>query len=292
MEIRLKECFFIQPNIYYIFRKAGTMIVSDYHIHTRFSGDCSTDLDDLAAAAIQKNLKTICITDHHDFGYIEEDILFELDATGYYKTMQNFSDRYRDKIDIRIGVETGLEPDKSALLHDFVTSCDFDFVIGSSHLINGVDPYYKEYFEGKTEKQAFMEYFESILRNLKSCKDFDVYGHIDYVVRYAPNKDKNYSYQEYGEIIDEILRALLKMDKGIEINTSGYRSGLSEPNPCTAIIKRYRELGGEIITVGSDAHVKEHIGYHFDRVSDILKHCGYCYYTVFKNRKPDFIKLK
>lgn len=267
------------------------MILSDYHIHTKFSGDCSTEPDILAATAIAKGLKTICITDHQDFGYTDDGVLYELDAMNYYNTMQEFSDKYRDKLDIRIGVETGLEPDKSTLLHDFVSSCDFDFVIGSSHLVNGVDPYYKEYFEGKTEKQALLEYFESILTNLNFCKDFDVYGHIDYVVRYAPNKDLNYSYQKYGDIIDEILKTLLSMGKGIEINTSGYRSGLSEPNPCTDIIRRYREFGGEIITIGSDAHFPEHIGYKFDSVSEILKRCGYKYYTIFKKRKTEFIKL-
>lgn len=267
------------------------MILSDYHIHTIFSGDCSIEPDVLAAAAITKGMNTICITDHQDFGYIEDDVLFELDALEYYNTMKAFSNTYKDKIDIRIGVETGLEPDKSTLLHDFITSCEFDFVIGSSHLINGVDPYYKEYFEGKTESQAFMEYFESILTNLNYCSDFDVYGHIDYVVRYSPDKNLNYSYQKYSDIIDEILKTLLSMDKGIEINTSGYRSGLGEPNPCIDIIRRYRDLGGEIITIGSDAHFPEHIGYKFDTVSEILKHCGYSYYTIFKNRKPEFIKL-
>ena len=267
------------------------MILSDYHIHTIFSGDCSTEPDVLAAAAITKGMNTICITDHQDFGYIEDDVLFELDALKYYNTMKAFSNTYKDKIDIRIGVETGLEPDKSTLLHDFITSCEFDFVIGSSHLINGSDPYYKEYFEGKTERQAFMEYFESILTNLNYCSDFDVYGHIDYVVRYSPDKNLNYSYQKYGDIIDEILKTLLSMDKGIEINTSGYRSGLGEPNPCIDIIRRYRDLGGEIITIGSDAHFPEHIGYKFNTVSEILKHCGYSYYTIFKNRKPEFIKL-
>ena len=267
------------------------MILSDYHIHTKFSGDCSTEPELLVDAAISKGIHTICITDHQDFGYIEDNVLFELNAADYYNTIQDFSNRYRDKINIRIGVETGLEPDKSTLLHDFISSCNFDFVIASSHLINGVDPYYKEYFEGKTEKQAFMEYFESILMNLKFCDDFDVYGHIDYVVRYSPNKDLNYSYQEYDEIIDEILKTLLSMNKGIEINTSGYRSGLSEPNPCIDIIKRYKELGGEIITIGSDAHFPGHIGYKFDEVSKILEHCGYNYYTIFNNRKPEFIKL-
>lgn len=267
------------------------MIQSDFHLHSAFSGDCNTPLDELAATAISKGLKTICITDHQDFGYTDGGVLYELDVQDYYHTLKKFSENHQDKLDIRIGVETGLEPDKADLLHDFVSSCNFDFVIGSSHLINGFDPYYKEYFEGKTEKQAILEYFESILTNLKYCNDFDVYGHIDYVVRYTTQKDKNYSYAKYSDILDEILKELLRLEKGIEINTSGYRSGLSAPNPCIDIIKRYREFGGEIITIGSDAHYSEHIAYKFDTVYEILLDCGYRYYTMFRNRQPDFMKL-
>ena len=98
-----------------------------------------------------------------------------------------------------------------------------------------------------------MEYFESILENISAYDGFDVYGHIDYVVRYGPNRNREYSYGRYKDILDEILKKLISMGKGIELNTGGYHYGLGEPNPCTAVIRRYRELGGEIITIGADA---------------------------------------
>lgn len=267
------------------------MILSDYHIHTKFSGDSEADFKDIVSSAVSKGLKEICITDHQDFGFVAEGVLFELDADEYFNTLCNISEKYCDDIIIKKGIETGLEPDKAKLIHNFVNSHPFDFVIGSSHLINGKDPYYKEYFEGKTEHEAFMEYFESILTNLDYCDDFDVYGHIDYVVRYSPNKNKNYSYQKYSEILDEILLKLIDKGKGIEINTSGYLSGLNAPNPCVDVIKRYREFGGEIITAGSDAHKPENIANRFLIATEILKACGFKYYTVFNNRKPEFIQL-
>lgn len=267
------------------------MILSDYHIHTKFSGDSEAEFEDIINSAVSHGLKEICITDHQDFDFVADGILFELNSDEYFNTLLDIEKKYSSRIKIKKGVETGLEPDKATQLHEFVTSHEFDFVIGSSHLINGFDPYYKEYFEGKSDYQAFMEYFESILINLDYCNDFDVYGHIDYVVRYCPNKNNHYSYDIFHDIIDSILIKLIKMGKGIEINTSGYRSGLNAPNPCLEVVKRYHELGGEIITIGSDAHVAKDIGYRFSDAENILKECGFKYYSVFRHRKPTFIKL-
>ena len=136
-----------------------------------------------------------------------------------------------------------------------------------------------------------MEYFESVLTNVKTDVNFDVYGHLDYVVRYGPNKDAYYSYEKFADIIDEILRLLIGKGKGIELNTAGFKYGLAHAHPTEAILKRYRELGGEIITIGSDGHAKEQVAWDFHKVPDLLKTAGFDYYTVFKNRKPQFIKI-
>ena len=170
-------------------------------------------------------------------------------------------------------------------------SYPFDFVIGSSHVVHGVDPYYPNYYDNRDEDTAYMEYFESILENIATDADYDVYGHIDYVVRYGPNKNEFYSYKKFSDIIDEILIKLIEKGKGIEINTAGFKYGLNHPNPTEDIICRYRQLGGEIITIGADGHKPEHIAYDFHKVPEILKNAGFNYYTVFKNRKPDFIKI-
>ena len=136
-----------------------------------------------------------------------------------------------------------------------------------------------------------MEYFESILENLAAFSEMDSYGHLDYIVRYGPNQNREYSYRRYQDILDEILRALISKNVGLELNTGGFHYGLGEPNPCTDIIRRYRELGGEIITVGADAHAPHNIAHSFDRAADILRECGFRYYTVFRERKAWFLPL-
>ena len=133
--------------------------------------------------------------------------------------------------------------------------------------------------------------FEEELKNIIAHDCFDVAGHLDFVVRYGPNKNVCYSYEKYRDVFDEILKVLVEKGKGIECNTAGFKAGLGHPHPTEAILKRYRELGGEILTLGSDAHVPEYVAYHFDQVGELLKGCGFRYYTVFKNRKPEFLPL-
>ena len=155
-------------------------------------------------------------------------------------------------------------------------------------MVNGQDPYYPAFFEGRTEKESYISYFESIIENLHTMSCFDVYGHIDYVVRYGPNKNQFYSYKEYSDWLDEIIRLLIDKGLGMEINTGGYAAGLGHPNPHEDILKRYRELGGEIVTIGSDAHAPERIAADFDRACSILKKCGFRYHAIFRKRKPTF----
>ena len=134
-------------------------------------------------------------------------------------------------------------------------------------------------------------YTEEELANIRKFSNFDVYGHLDYVVRYGAAKDADYSYDKYKDILDKILTTLLEKEKGIELNTGGIKSGMKDFHPCMDVLKRYRELGGEIITVGSDAHEPSHIADSFDRAYDVLKECGFKYYTVFEKRLPEYIKL-
>ena len=127
-----------------------------------------------------------------------------LDFDAYYKEIAEFRDRYAGQFTIRWGVEIGLQPQIADVNRDATARYPFDFVIGSSHVVHGIDPYYPKYYEGRTEAEAYLEYFESILENLHTDVDFDVYGHIDYVVRYGPNQNRDYSYKKYSDVIDEI----------------------------------------------------------------------------------------
>ena len=133
---------------------------------------------------------------------------------------------------------------------------------------------------------------DETLTDISCCPDFDALGHLDYSVRYGTHREEEYSYQAFSDQIDEILRFLIEHGKGLELNTAGLKYGLPFAHPHPDILKRYRELGGEIVTIGSDAHREEHIAYGFDKVSGILEDCGFRYYAEFKNREPVFRRIK
>ena len=271
----------------------GRQILWDCHMHSSFSADSDTPMEVMIHRAVETGLQGITFTEHLDPDYpvTPDNLDFSLDIPAYKEKLAELSDMYKDKIQVRFGIELGLQMHLGEYFDSLLSQTSFDFVIGSSHLVHGYDPYYPEFFEGRKEFLCYMEYFESILENISAYDGFDVYGHIDYVVRYGPNKNREYSYGRYKDILDEILKKLISMGKGIELNTGGYHYGLGEPNPCTAVIRRYRELGGEIITIGADAHTPDKIACAFDKAASVLEACGFRYYTIFKDRKPEFISL-
>lgn len=263
----------------------------DTHMHTHFSGDSDANAYEMAQAAITARMEGICFTDHLDIDYPENPGRFLIDFASYFRELLDVRAHFDPILPIYIGIELGLQPYLFNLLPGIVSQYPFDFIIGSSHIVHHEDPYYPYYYNGKTEDSAYQEYFESILENLDAFDCFDVYGHLDYVVRYGPNTNTFYSYEKFSEVLDEILLTLIQKGKGIEVNTAGYKYGLGHPNPTEKIIKRYHELGGEIITIGSDGHRPKDVAFAFEKVPSILKMAGFRYYTVFKKRKPEFIKL-
>jgi histidinol-phosphatase (PHP family) len=265
-------------------------MLPDYHFHTEFSGDSDTAVRDQLNAAIALGMDSLCVTDHHDYD-VESIIDFILDIDPYMQTMAQIREEYKDRIDLRIGIELGLQVHLQDYFKELLDRYPFDFVIGSTHFINRTDPAYPSYFIGKKEEDVYLHYFETTLDNVKALDDYDVIGHLDYIVRYGPNKNKYYSYRAYSSIIDEILKTVIEKGKGIECNTAGLRKGIGQPNPSFDTLKRYRELGGEIITIGSDAHIPQDIGSDFETVRQILMDCGFTYYTEYKNRIPEFKKL-
>lgn len=269
------------------------MLAADCHVHSVFSSDSETPVERMIEAAIAQGRKYFYLTDHHDFDYpIGEDGRdFILDLDCYLSALAQLKSQYQHKIQIRTGVELGLMAQIVDKINVFAARCPFDFIIGSSHLVHGKDPYYAEYYAGKTEKQAYEEYFLSILENVRVFDCFHVYGHLDYVIRYGPNKDRFYDPYDYYDILKELLHVLIVKGKGIEINTGSMYKGLVYPHPHETILKLYRQLHGEIITVGSDAHVPQYVGYGFEQAEALLKKCGFQYYTLFEAGKPQQIRL-
>lgn len=270
-------------------------LTTDFHMHSSYSGDSDTPMEQMASQALKAGLTQICFTEHMDYDYpTNEEIpegYFEFNTDAYLFDLLRLREKYDGQLKILFGVELGLQPHLMRKLAVYAKSYEFDFIIGSTHVCHGKDPYYASFYEGRPEEEAYREYFTSTYESIKKFQNFDVYGHLDYVVRYGPNKDSEYSYEKYKDVIDPILSFLIEHEKGLEINTGGLKYGLRDVNPCADILKRYRELGGEIVTVGSDAHVPEYVGYRFDTAAEILKACGFKYYTTFEHRMPEFHKL-
>ena len=265
-------------------------MLPDYHLHTDFSGDSTTPPRAQIERAIQLGMDSLCITDHHDYD-VESIIDFNLDLDPYMSSLTRLQEEYKDRIDVRIGIELGLQVHLKEYFKELTRRYPFDFVIGSTHFIDRKDPAYPEFFEERGEANAYLQYFETTLDNVSHLDDYDVAGHIDYIVRYGPNKAAFYSYEAYRDILDRILKAVIEHGKGIECNTAGLRKGIIQPNPAADVLKRYRELGGEILTIGSDAHIPEDLGADFERTRELLKECGFSYYTVFHQRKAQFLPL-
>ncbi len=271
-------------------------ITADYHLHSHHSGDSTEPMETMVLTAIQKGFSHICFTEHMDMDFPitpnTPEGTFLLNTDSYLYELALLKATYADRIKILFGVELGLQPHLQKQLALYAKSHEFDFIIGSTHIVNRKDPYEKAYYEGRSEEEAFREYFQGIIDNIKKFRNFDVCGHIDYVIRYGQNKDQNYSYEKYKDLFDTLLTTLLDAEKGIEFNTGSFRHYGKDSNPCMEdILKRYKELGGEIITVGSDAHSSKDMGVQFERAAEILKACGFKYYCVFENRLPEFKKL-
>lgn len=274
------------------------MLTADFHCHTSFSSDSDTAPELMVERAIELGLHYLCITDHMDHLFPPQyNTPFTFDAAAYQEKLSLLKERYRGQITLLTGVELGLrnEPEifpqcqsfYQSLVHDY----PWDFVIGSTHILAQMDPYFPEYWQNHSAAGGMLAYFESILFNVKNYNMFQVYGHLDYLVRYLPVDVKDYCYADYADLIDEILKLLISQGRGIEINTSGYKYGLPYAHPRPELLRRYRELGGEILTIGSDAHKPEHLAYDYKKASELLSSLGFRYYTIFQNQSPKFLPL-
>lgn len=267
-------------------------IAYDCHLHSDFSGDCDVPASVMIERAISLGLDGICFTEHLDLDApVTDGCDFSLDTDSYFKKMRHLQEMYNGRISIRIGVELGIQSHVLDILTDYAASWPFDFIIASQHYVNGGDPYYPSYFEGRRERRCYEEFFEVQLSNLKHFSSYQTLGHMDYIVRYGPNRNSRYSFEAYADYIDPILHHLIENGKCLEVNTGGFKYGLGQPNPDTSVLKRYRELGGELITIGSDAHAPEHLAFDFSRTAELLVQLGFRYYSVFRNRAAELIPL-
>lgn len=261
----------------------------DYHVHSSFSADSSTDMDKICIKAVKQGLSEICFTEHLDIDY-PYDENFTYNFKDYDDKINIMKEKY-PMLSILRGCEAGIQKNTCIKTYNALVNQNLDFIIASVHVINGMDPYYKDYYKNKSKKSAYSEYVDVLYETINLYKTYSVIGHIGYVAKFAPYDDVSFSYDDYHEKIDQILRTVIETGHGIEVNTSGYKNGIS-PLPNFDIIKRYKELGGSIITIGSDTHSDVFLAYKFHDALELIENAGFKYITRFKKMVPIFEPIK
>lgn len=257
----------------------------DFHIHSMVSFDGHDTSLAMAKAAAAKGLKEICFTDHLD--YVPDMWYMAFDTAVYNAAYDGLE---VPGLTIRRGMEFGLTPDNQEQFRQDLQRRAFDFVIGSVHIVDGVDVYFQPYWEGKNVAQAYERYLQEILACVRNHEGFDVLGHLTYISKARANPTwEPVRYEDFADLADEILKTLVTKGIGLEINTSGIaRSG--DFLPPRRFLERYRELGGEIVTVGSDAHTADRVGDRAGEALAILKEI-FGHVCTFADRKPIFHTL-
>ena len=263
------------------------MIKADCHIHTDYSGDAQSSMEEMIVQAAKLGLQVIYLTDHKDYTPVFEQINFD----NYQKEFEKLRRKYKDQIEVRLGIEIGVAPNLASEIKKLTAAHPFDFVIGSVHELRGEDMYFGNSFGDSPKDEMYTEYLQCIYESVCNIDEICVIGHFDYISRYGPYEDPALKYEDFSEHIDLILQELIIRGKGLEVNTSGFRYGIANVYPDIQILKRYKQLGGEIITIGSDAHCAENIALNFKEAEEIVRQAGFEYLTLFKELKPEFMKF-
>lgn len=264
----------------------------DNHMHSAFSGDSEANPLDMIEAAKAKGLAGMTFTDHLDLDFFDEPGVFDLDLPDYYEKQHAIAlDASTEDFTVLTGVEVGLMPSVADRNNALLSGIDFDFILGSTHQVDNHDPYFDSFWAGKNEKDLFIRYYESVLENINTFDNFDSLAHLDYIFRYSRVDKTQDTYTPYRDLVDAVLEKIIKMDKALEINTGAYIKAMPEPNPGSAIIKRYHEMGGRLITLGADAHEPKNVAIGFEKLPAILSDAGFKEFYVYKKRVPHAVAL-
>lgn len=257
----------------------------DFHMHSDFSADCSVSMEKMVIASIEKGLKGICFTEHIDYDYPSKDFIFEFNLDDYAKRIAELQEKYHGIIEINKGVEIGVQPHLSARYNALLKETSFDFVICSMHTTDKKDLHFGELFKNRTIESAYQLYYDELLDCIKNVNNFNVLGHLDLVKRYTIDRQPDH---DFHDVITTIFKEIIPAGKGIELNTSGVRYGLAGGMPSDDILKLYLDCGGEIITLGADAHRETEVAFQFNDSLKLLKSIGFKYVSTFKNQEPKF----
>lgn len=274
---------------------------ADYHVHTSFSDDSDYPMEEVVKKAISLGIDEICFTEHVDYGvknelaYEESDIevrdkrVYNCNYNEYLAEISRCRKLYGEKIDIKLGIEFGVQIHTIPKFQRDFERYNFDFVILSCHQVEDKEFFIYRFQEGKTQEEYNNKYYEEILKVIKEYKNYSILGHLDLIKRY--DKVGDYPFEKTKGIVEEILKQVIKDGKGIEVNTSNFRYKLPDLTPSRDILKLYKDLGGEIITIGSDSHREEHLGHKISYIREELKKMGFKHFCTYEKMKPIFHEL-
>lgn len=278
------------------------MMIADYHMHTYYSDDSQYEMEKAVKKAIDLGLNEICFTDHVDYGIkLEHEDYMRLneeerknrvanvDYTRYFEEIRQLQIKYKDRITIKQGMEFGIQTHTIPAFQTLFDRYDFDFIILSCHQVEDKEFWTQDFQKGRSQQAYNERYYEEILNVIKVYKDYSVLGHLDLLKRY--DLEGEYPFEKTKDIITEILKIVIADKKGIEINTSSFYYGLKDLMPSKNILKLYHDLGGTILTIGSDSHKEDQVGAHIEEIQEELKKIGFKHICTFDKMKPIFHEL-
>jgi histidinol-phosphatase (PHP family) len=262
----------------------------DAHNHTFFSEDCKASLKEMIESAISKGIRHYTITDHLDLDYQDKRFKFDLDHQTRKAAINEIKELYKNDINIYYGLECGVQPHIIKDAEEIILKEQFDFVIASMHTTHKKDLYTQDFYQGLTPLEAYKAYINEFAQCLELMDQYSVVGHLDIVKRYELSLNE-VSLEDVKTEIIEFLKVVIRKGKGIEINTSGYNDIFQHAFPHPTILRWYKELGGSIITLGSDAHFPDKIAQHYEKALKVIEEYGFENIMVFKKMIPYEIPL-
>lgn len=274
---------------------------ADYHVHTEFSDDSVYPLLDVVRDAAGMGLEEICLTDHVDYGikvdwdsgqeirYRNGEPYANVDYPRYVSQIEEARRLYGDRIRVKLGLEFGMQVHTIPQYETLFRRYPFDFIILSVHQVEDKEFWTQDFQRGKTQEEYNLRYYEELLSLVRQYKNYSVLGHVDLITRY--DQAGEYPFEKVRPILTEIFRQVISDGKGIELNTSYHRYGLKDTTPARAILELYRELGGRILTIGSDSHKPEHLGAYIPEGRALLKELGFREFCTYEKMEPLFHPL-
>ena len=271
-------------------------MITDGHNHTKhFSADAGQSIYELISEAQSKGFTRIGITEHYEIDYPDDGLNWMFDLEEYNKAFEQWRAIAGDRFELLKGIEFGYQTHVAEEIDKVAASIPLDVVLLSVHLFRGQDFYVERGCYKLPAKDLHSEYINTMAEMCEKCNNFDVVAHYDYINRYADNKNDFITYEETPKEIDRLFEVMIAKEKALEINTKSIQKhkdgGFTRWLPDADIIKRYLEMGGKLITLGSDSHFPGTFAVSFNEAVEYLRSLGIKETVYYKDHKPHFEAL-